>query len=153
MVEITKHQLKNSKLCRPSGVSISIEPWYLVFLSSLNGMASHTSTTLFTSYSVTEISSMICQRYVIVVLHLIFDYYVPTPWNLQQVFYAALIYLTHTTSPEGYWLVRMLRSYLQLDSLIGLNIHTESTLAMIEEELLVFNKELKVLYFYCTCHS
>lgn len=69
--------------------------------------------------------------------------------HLQQVFYAALIYLTHTTSPEGYRLVRMLRSYLQLDSLLGLDIQTDSTLAMIEEELLIFDKELKVLSLYC----
>ena len=60
------------------------------------------------------------------------------------MFYAALICLTRAASPEGYRLVRMLCSYLQLDSLIGLNIHTESTLTMIEEELLVFDKELKV---------
>ena len=153
MVEITKHQLRNSKLCHPSGVSISIEPWYLVFLSSLDGVASHTLTTLFTLYSVMEISSMICQRYVIIVLYLLSNYHVPTPWNLQQVFYAALIFLTCTTSPEGYRLICMLCSYLQLDSLIGLNIHTESTLTMIEEEILVFNMELKVLSLSCTCRS
>ena len=64
------------------------------------------------------------------------------------MFYVALICLTQATSPEGYWLVRMLRNYLQLDSLIGLNIHTESTLIMIEEELLVFDKELKVLFLH-----
>ena len=69
------------------------------------------------------------------------------------MFYAVVISLMHTTSPEGYRLVRMLRSYLQLDSLIGLNIQTEGTLAMIEEELLVFNKELKVLSLHCTHYS
>lgn len=45
---------------------------------------------------------------------------------------------------EGHQLLRLLCSYLELDSLIGLDAHTEKTLEMIEEELLVFGNELKV---------
>lgn len=52
--------------------------------------------------------------------------------------------LTHRASPVGYQLLRVISSYLQLDSWIGLDVHTESTLAAIEAELLVFDAELKV---------
>ena len=38
----------------------------------------------------------------------------------------------------------MLGTYLQIDSLIGLDVHTDETLAMIERELLVFSDELQV---------
>ena len=47
-------------------------------------------------------------------------------------------------SPEGYRLLRVISSYLKLHSWIGLDVHTESTLAAIEAELLVFDAELKV---------
>ncbi|KAG1846155.1 hypothetical protein C8R48DRAFT_616555, partial [Suillus tomentosus] len=46
-------------------------------------------------------------------------------------------------SPEGYKLLHLIRSYLQLDSYIGLDVHTASTLAAIEAELLVFNNALE----------
>ncbi|KAI9574141.1 hypothetical protein HD554DRAFT_2228583 [Boletus coccyginus] len=62
----------------------------------------------------------------------------------KQVFYAALDVLTEVSSPEGYRLLRMLGIYLRIDSLIGLDIHTDKTLAMIEEELLVFSDELQL---------
>ncbi|KAF9231165.1 hypothetical protein BU15DRAFT_90973 [Melanogaster broomeanus] len=61
----------------------------------------------------------------------------------KQIFYAALNVLTRQASPEGYQLLRVIRSYLQLDSLIGLDVHTERTLDMIEAELLIFSKELE----------
>ena len=38
----------------------------------------------------------------------------------------------------------MLHSYLELDGLISLDVHTERTLSMIESELLKFNNSLKV---------
>jgi len=38
----------------------------------------------------------------------------------------------------------MLSTYLQIDSLIGLDVHTDEMLAMIEKELLVFSDELQV---------
>lgn len=58
--------------------------------------------------------------------------------------YAASNVLTDSVSHEGYQLMRLLRSYLELDSLTGLDAHTEKTLDMIENELLVFRNELQV---------
>ena len=52
--------------------------------------------------------------------------------------------LTDIVTHEGYQLLWLLCSYLELDSLIGLDAHTKRTLEMIEEELLVFRNELKV---------
>ncbi|KAG1851702.1 hypothetical protein F4604DRAFT_1883568 [Suillus subluteus] len=70
-------------------------------------------------------------------------------WDLsKQSLYACLTILTARTSPEGYQLLRVISTYLQLDSLIGLDVHTEGTLAAIEAELLVFDTELKA---YVTC--
>ncbi|KAG2126977.1 hypothetical protein BD769DRAFT_1668098 [Suillus cothurnatus] len=66
----------------------------------------------------------------------------------KQTLYAGLNILTPRASPEGYQLLRVISSYLQLDSWIGLDVHTESTLAEIEAELLVFDTELKA---YVTC--
>ncbi|KAI6138247.1 hypothetical protein BKA82DRAFT_28232 [Pisolithus tinctorius] len=62
----------------------------------------------------------------------------------RQCFYTALDILMSTTSQVGYQLLHMICSYLQLETLIGLDIHTEVTLGMIEDELLVFRGELKV---------
>ncbi|KAI6001113.1 hypothetical protein F5J12DRAFT_723743, partial [Pisolithus orientalis] len=59
-------------------------------------------------------------------------------------FYAALNILTNDVSCEGYQLLWMLHSYLELDSLIGLDMHTDRTLELIEREQLVFGSELKV---------
>ncbi|KAG2366025.1 hypothetical protein BDR07DRAFT_1449538 [Suillus spraguei] len=60
-----------------------------------------------------------------------------------QSLYACLTILTARTSPEGYQLLRVISMYLQLDSLIGLDVYTEGTLAAIEAKLLVFDRELK----------
>jgi hypothetical protein len=38
----------------------------------------------------------------------------------------------------------MIGVYLRIDSLIGLDVHTDETLVMIEAELIVFGNELKV---------
>ncbi|KAI6032391.1 hypothetical protein EDC04DRAFT_2605208 [Pisolithus marmoratus] len=54
-------------------------------------------------------------------------------------------------SPAGYWLLCMIHSYLQLDTLIGLDIHTEMTICMIKNELLLFRDKLKA-YCSCVCH-
>ncbi|KIJ66780.1 hypothetical protein HYDPIDRAFT_174145 [Hydnomerulius pinastri MD-312] len=40
-------------------------------------------------------------------------------------------------------LIWVLRSYLEVDSLVGLDVHTDRALAMIESELLVFSNKLK----------
>ncbi|KAG1849251.1 hypothetical protein F4604DRAFT_1593550 [Suillus subluteus] len=61
----------------------------------------------------------------------------------KQTFYSALNILTHRASPEGFQLLRLIGSYLQLDSYIGLDVHTTSTLAALDAELLVFNAALK----------
>ncbi|KIK79337.1 hypothetical protein PAXRUDRAFT_16380 [Paxillus rubicundulus Ve08.2h10] len=60
----------------------------------------------------------------------------------KQVFYALLNILKKNTVPEGYTLLQMLQTYLELDSLISLDVHTETTLSMIEKELPQFNDAL-----------
>ena len=62
----------------------------------------------------------------------------------QQVFYSLLNVLKKKTIPEGYALLKMLHSYLELNGLISLDVHMERTLSMIESELLIFNDSLKV---------
>ncbi|KAG2339941.1 hypothetical protein BDR05DRAFT_977501 [Suillus weaverae] len=62
---------------------------------------------------------------------------------VKQLFYAALHVLTRRASPEGFRILHVIRSYLQLDSLIGLDVHTEQTLAMLDAEFLVFDAALK----------
>ena len=62
----------------------------------------------------------------------------------QTLLYAALGVLTCRASPEGYQLLCVISSYLQLDSWIGLDVHTKSTVDAIEAKLLVFDAELKV---------
>ncbi|KAI6142195.1 hypothetical protein BKA82DRAFT_4331533 [Pisolithus tinctorius] len=61
----------------------------------------------------------------------------------RQCFYASLNILMPMMSRVGYQLLRMISSYLRLDTLIGLDVHTEKTLGMIEDELLIFRDELK----------
>lgn len=53
--------------------------------------------------------------------------------------------MTRRASPEGFRILRVICSYLQLDSLIGLDVHTEQTLAMLDAEFLVFDAALKVI--------
>ncbi|KAG2151677.1 uncharacterized protein EDB93DRAFT_1240030 [Suillus bovinus] len=70
----------------------------------------------------------------------------------KQAFYSAVNVLNQRTSPEGYKLLRVISSYLQLDSHIGLDVHTSSTLAAIDAELLVFDSALKE-YIECALNS
>ncbi|KAG1837031.1 hypothetical protein DFJ58DRAFT_718946 [Suillus subalutaceus] len=70
----------------------------------------------------------------------------------KQVFYSAVNVFNQRTSPEGYKLLRVISSYLQLDSYIGLDVHTSSTLAAIDAELLVFDSALKD-YIECALNS
>ncbi|KAG2753584.1 hypothetical protein P692DRAFT_201705525 [Suillus brevipes Sb2] len=67
-----------------------------------------------------------------------------------QTFYAALNALDRRSCLEGYHLLHVICSYLELDSLIGLDVHTERTIAMIEDELLVFSAALKDYVDYIT---
>ncbi|KAG2131063.1 hypothetical protein DEU56DRAFT_954175, partial [Suillus clintonianus] len=70
----------------------------------------------------------------------------------KQTLYPALNILMHRASPVGYQLLRIISSYQQVDSWIGLNVHTKSTLAAIKDELLVFDVELKA-YIICAKES
>ncbi|KAG1748147.1 hypothetical protein EDB19DRAFT_2036857 [Suillus lakei] len=70
----------------------------------------------------------------------------------KQAFYAAVTILNQRTSPEGYKLLCIISSYLQLDSYIGLDMHMSSTLAAIDAELLVFDSALKD-YIECALNS
>ncbi|KAG2133578.1 uncharacterized protein EDB93DRAFT_1242820 [Suillus bovinus] len=70
----------------------------------------------------------------------------------KQAFYSAVNVLNQRTSPEGYKLLHIISSYLQLDSYIGLDVHTSSTLAAIDAELLVFDSALKE-YIECALNS
>jgi hypothetical protein len=63
---------------------------------------------------------------------------------MKQSLYWALTILKQSDSPEGHQLVCLISSYLQLDSYIGVDIDTTSTLDAIEAELVVFNDALKV---------
>ncbi|KAG1769707.1 hypothetical protein EV702DRAFT_1181706 [Suillus placidus] len=75
-------------------------------------------------------------------------------WDLvKQVFYVALSVLKRQVSPEGYRLLHVICSYLQLDSLIGLNVHTEGTLEMIDAKFLVYDAALKDYVEYAMTKS
>ncbi|KAG2029209.1 hypothetical protein BDR03DRAFT_987902 [Suillus americanus] len=75
-------------------------------------------------------------------------------WDLvKQAFYAALSVLKCQVSPEGYHLLWVICSYLKLDSLIGLDVHTEQTLAMIDVEFLIYDVTLQDYVEYTTTTS
>jgi len=63
---------------------------------------------------------------------------------LQQSFYATLNALDRRSCSEGYRLLHVICTYLELDSLLGLGVHMERTIAMIKNKLLVFGAALKV---------
>lgn len=63
---------------------------------------------------------------------------------MQQAFYGLFNLLKKNTIPEGYALLQMLQTYLELNGLISLDVHTKTTLSMIEKELSRFNNALKV---------
>ncbi|KAI9568408.1 hypothetical protein HD554DRAFT_2038953 [Boletus coccyginus] len=60
----------------------------------------------------------------------------------KQTFYSLFNVLKKNTVSEGYTLLQMLQIYLELDGLISLDVHTETTLSMIKKELLQFNDTL-----------
>jgi hypothetical protein len=69
---------------------------------------------------------------------------------MKQSLYSAMTILKQSDSPEGHRLLCLISSYLQLDSYIGLDVHTTSTLDAIEAKLPVFNDALKVGSFSFT---
>ena len=54
--------------------------------------------------------------------------------------------LTEDISPDGFILLRLLRSYLELDMFSSLTVQTESTLAAGKKELKIFEHIVKVLF-------
>jgi len=62
--------------------------------------------------------------------------------------YAAQNVLTRKDDPVGYALLKTIASYLKLTMYITLDVHTESTLAAGEAELLVFQQRLQVYSSY-----
>lgn len=72
--------------------------------------------------------------------------------NLNSTWFKVIIYGSHnvldaSTSPEGYQLLILMRSYLELDMYASLTMHTEATLVKGQEELVTFDKALQVLLF------
>ncbi|KIO12120.1 hypothetical protein M404DRAFT_19970 [Pisolithus tinctorius Marx 270] len=61
----------------------------------------------------------------------------------KQIFYVGINVLKKSITPEGYQLLRVIRSYLQLDSLVGLDVQTERMVNMINDEILTFDQTLK----------
>jgi len=62
----------------------------------------------------------------------------------QIVIYGAQNILTKETSPEGYLVLKIIRSYLELDMYASLTLHTETTLAAGREELQRYSDLIKV---------
>jgi len=62
----------------------------------------------------------------------------------QIVIYGAQNILTEDASPEGFLLLKIMRSYLELDMYASLTIHTETTLAAGREELQRYSDLIEV---------
>ncbi|KAG2343829.1 hypothetical protein BDR05DRAFT_999735 [Suillus weaverae] len=60
----------------------------------------------------------------------------------RQIIYAAQNVLTRVEDEAGYALLKCIVSYLHIDMYVSLDVHTESTLAAGEAEILVFQKLL-----------
>ncbi len=63
----------------------------------------------------------------------------------QVIMFSSHNLLTKDTSPAGFILLRLLRSYLELDMFSSLSVQTESTLAAGKMELAIFERIAKVL--------
>jgi hypothetical protein len=62
----------------------------------------------------------------------------------QIIVFAAHNILSKAVTKQGFHLLKLIRSYLELDMYVSLTVHTESTLAAGRAELLVFEKLLHV---------
>lgn len=62
------------------------------------------------------------------------------------VVYATANILTPEVSEEGYLLLELTRSYLELDMFAGLTVHTDETLEKGEREILRFAEVLQVSF-------
>jgi len=58
--------------------------------------------------------------------------------------FASVHVLTERQSPSGFLLLKILRSYLELDMCAELTVHTDGTISSGEEELLRFGELLRV---------
>jgi hypothetical protein len=68
-----------------------------------------------------------------------------TKFKLYQVLiFASHHILTQVQCPIGFLLLKLLRSYLELDMYASLTVHTDVTIALAKEELLRFNDVLQV---------
>lgn len=63
---------------------------------------------------------------------------------LQIIIYGAYNILTEENSEEGYLVLRIIWSYLELDMYASLTIHTEVTLSAGREELLRYSDLIRV---------
>ncbi|KAG1830270.1 hypothetical protein DFJ58DRAFT_737038 [Suillus subalutaceus] len=63
--------------------------------------------------------------------------------SIQAIFYSVVNVFNQRTSPEGYKLLHVISSYLQLDSYIGLDVHYIKHAGSNDAELLVFDSALK----------
>ncbi len=52
--------------------------------------------------------------------------------------------LTEDASPKGYCLLKLIRTYVQLDMYVSLEVHTEETLQEMEALLPIFQERLLV---------
>jgi len=62
----------------------------------------------------------------------------------QIIVFAAHNILSKAVTKQGFHLLKLIRSYLELDMHVSLTVHTESTMASGRAELLVFEKLLHV---------
>ncbi|KAI5994114.1 hypothetical protein F5J12DRAFT_785896 [Pisolithus orientalis] len=62
----------------------------------------------------------------------------------KQIFYAGINVLKKSITPEGYQLLQVIQSYLQLDSLVSLDVQTKCMVNMINDKILTFDQTLKV---------
>lgn len=79
-----------------------------------------------------------------------------TVWFWQWLIYVfqIMLFVVHQlfdqdTDPTGYLLLRCFRSYIELDMYAALEVHTESTIAAGEKELLKFSSLLTVILLQC----
>jgi hypothetical protein len=57
--------------------------------------------------------------------------------------------LTRSDSLEGYFMLRILRSYLELDMFAALEVHTTETIKAGQRELLQFSSLIEVRGSFC----
>ena len=97
-------------------------------------------------------NTKIYQKYVILPLKMMNHHINPElidGLKSEFILYQIIIYGSHnvlspSNSQEGYQLLILMRSYLELDMYASLTTHTEATLVKGQEELVIFNNALKV---------